>query len=1090
MLFRCAIPVCILSIAAASAQEAVTSDQAAFFETHIRPVLAESCFDCHNSDHAENGLDLSSRSSMLRGGELGAVIQPGRPQDSLLMRVLNHDAFIRMPPKDKLPSAVIAHFATWIRMGAPWPGATSEEPQRPDPSPSDSVRFTERQLQHWAFQPVSDPAPPDVASDWPAGGIDRFVLQRLQDAGQTPAPPADRRTLIRRATYDLTGLPPTPEETAAFLADSSPDAFARVIDRLLASPRYGEHWGRHWLDVVRYADSNGLDENLSYANAWRYRDYVIDAFNTDRPWARFVQEQVAGDLLPPPDDDPNDLSRLTATGFLAIGPKMLAEDDPVKMQMDIIDEQLSTLCQAFMGLTIGCARCHDHKFDPLPTEDYYALAGIFKSTKTMENHQVVAVWYERPLVPPHVLKEIETARRLEKETQGRIDRFCKDRRMRIAADMRQRLDRYLLAAAELHRASRTLTRRSHAFTKQTAPFPVTGKAVAIEAEAFHRGHAEADTTSYGRDIGIILSRGPAFVEYDLEVPVPGDYALELRLAAAASRPLRLSVNGIPAGRPVAGQVTGGWFPKEQRWFPAGIAALKAGRNTIRLERDGVFPHVDQLLLVPTDSAGPPVSCLQTRVQPYGVSTDLAERWRQFLFTTDPDELSRFPGLTLWPRLCRLNEESFADELPALLTERPGIPPPLRSALEQSQPESAAQAAAVYRQVVALSADRLPEPWFSDDSPLSGPVRLQDGDLPPGDREEYRRYRTQLARCARQQAGHAMAMGVTEAAPEDLKVHLRGSHLTTGKTAPRGYPQIIGPLNAPAIDPDHSGRLELAQWMTDPAHPLLWRVIVNRVWHWHFGRGLVPSVDNFGILGEPPTHPELLDWLTSRFLESGGSLKELHRRILLSRTWQMSSRHRKTAETADPNNHLLWRFRRRRLTAEELRDSVIALGTGLDLTTGGSLLTIENRQYVTNSGSNLTTEFLSRRRSVYLPVIRSAVFDVLQVFDFPDPAAAAGIRQTSTTAPQALMLLNSEFMEEQTRAMAKKLLTIPDDRNRIRALYKSALSRSPTGEEVQAIMEFVQTMRHSAPDSNDDIALQTWQSCCRALISSNEFVYVE
>lgn len=1072
---------------------AVTADQQAYFETHIRPVLADRCFDCHSQDNAESDLDLSSRAGMLRGGQLGSALKPGQPAASLLISAIRHDEFIKMPPKEKLSSRDIAHFTRWVEMGAPWPNSKVTSDPVPEPGVETPVGplFTEEQTSHWSFQPVTDPAPPDVRSDWVTSPIDQFILQRLNDAGLKPAPPADRRTLIRRVTYDLTGLPPTPEETAAFLADESGDAFEKLVDRLLASPRYGEHWGRHWLDVARYADSNGLDENLSYANAWHYRDYVIRAFNSDKPYPRFVQEQIAGDLLPEVDDEQENLDRFIATGFLALGPKMLAEDDPVKMQMDIIDEQLSTLGQTFMGLTLGCARCHDHKFDPLPTEDYYSLAGIFKSSKTMENHKVVAVWYERPLVSKAVQQQIDEADRGLAAVKKKIDDFTVAERESVARHIQDRFGRYLLAAAELQKAHQQPQPRRSAQARQKQPFVIVDGAAVLEAEAFHRGNIETQTTGYGEGIGVVLSRGEGFVEYDVDVVQPGTYQLEVRFAAQSSRPVQVRVNGLVVDDAVAGQETGSWYPAGQRWFPGGQFELKEGRNTIRLQRDGVFPHIDRLVLVyhgdqgrPVDKAAPYLSEIATR---YDVNLQLAEVWRAFLEQVRSKD--EFPSFNFWLALTELGETEFETGAAELLESSESLPDFIRAKLATARPRSLSQAAEVFQTLVTSSRDALPQTWFESPSPLAGPVRLSASCLAGSSRQQLNDLQRERTHYETTRPEFEVAMGVTEGTPEDLKVHLRGSHIALGQVAPRRFPRIIGGLDSPDVASGQSGRLQLAQWLTQQAHPLVNRIMVNRVWHWHFGRGLSPSVDNFGLLGQAPTHPELLDWLTSRFAATGGSIKQLHRLLLLSSTYQMSSRFEETANEADPDNELLWRFRRQRLTAEQMRDSVIALGTGLDLTVGGSLLKVENRKYVTGSGTNITDEFDNHRRSVFLPVVRSSLYDVLQTFDFPDPAVAAGQRQSSIVAPQALMLMNSDLVEAQTLAVAKRLTDVTDDRQKIHIATGQILNREPTSAEFASALDFVDRVK-AAAGSGGDAELRAWQSYCRVLLSSNEFAYVE
>jgi Protein of unknown function (DUF1549)/Protein of unknown function (DUF1553) len=673
---------------------------------------------------------------------------------------------------------------------------------------------------HWAFQPPKEPKIPSARSI--AGSpLDAFVFSRLEEKRLKPAPPADKRTLIRRATFDLVGLPPTPEEIEVFLQDHSPNAFAKVVDRLLASPHYGERWGRHWLDVARYADSNGMDENLVQANAWRYRDYVIRSLNADKPFDQFVREQLAGDLLPG-----NGFDRLIATGFLSLGPKMLAEDDAVKMEMDIVDEQVDTVGKVFMGLTLGCARCHDHKFDPISMADYYGLAGIFKSTKVMDNFKVVARWHERPIATPEQL----TARREADE--------------RISAKQ-----------VEIQMAERAFARR--------------------------------------------------------------------------------------------------W------WADVGRHLALLGQSS--------------LIVAP--------------VLPRESTQSLS---------------------TLATSAKRLREEKAA-----LMTAAPALPE---------------------------------------------------------------------------------AMGAADGKAATLRIHLRGSHLTLGADVPRRFPLVLAGKSQQPLDGRQSGRLQLAEWLTRPDHPLTARVIVNRVWHWHFGSGLVRSTDNFGLLGDRPSHLELLDWLALRCVDDGWSLKSLHRRIMLSATYQMGSVGNEIAAQADPDNRLHWRFNRQRLDAETLRDSLLAVSGSLDRTMGGSLLQGNNRGYVPGYPNGVYDKYGFARRSVYLPVIRSMLYDVFQAFDFADPSTPNGERASTTIAPQALFALNGKLVGEQSKALATRLLKAKlDDAGKVSRAYALAFGRPPTANEVTRSLEFVRKVEsewRSQKIEVDQIRIRGWQSLCRAILAANEFVYVE
>ena len=649
--------------------------------------------------------------------------------------------------------------------------------------------------EHWAFQPVQRVALPAVQSkDWPQNSIDHFILARLEQAGLQPAPAASPRDLQRRLHYALTGLPP---QAGSKLANPQSE-----IHTLIATPQYGERWARHWLDVVRYADSNGLDENAAHANAWRYRDYVVNAFNADKPYDQFLIEQIAGDRL-----ETNDAARrrelFIATGFLSLGPKVLAEPDKVKMEMDIIDEQIDTLGKALLGLTLGCARCHDHKFDPIPTADYYALAGIFKSTKTMESLKTIAKWHENPVATP-----------AEKQLRE----------------------------------------------KHAASIAAQKKGVA------------------------------AFTE-----------------KANAQLLVLLKTDKLPAN------------PETQ------------------------YPKATQ------------------------------------------EELGK-----------------------------------IRAALKQ----------------------------------------LEDNPPPT-----------------------VSAMGVTDGNATELPIFVRGNHNTPAKTKqPRRFPQVLS--DGKPLAGEASGRLALARWIADEKNPLTARVMVNRVWRWHFGRGLVATTDNFGLLGDKPSHPELLDWLAAWFMDNGWSVKKLNTLILSSATYQMSTTASPSALKADANNVLLSRAPLRRLEAEPLRDSLLALGGLLDKQVGGFVWTFENYKLVFNHTSEDATTYESNRRALYLPVIRNHVYDLFELFDFPDPGTVNGNRADSTIAPQALYLMNSPLVLRATESMAKALLKEEELTNaqRVQRLYAQVFNRRPTVKETQRAVVFINNFAQDR--------LASWQALSQALVSSNEFLYLK
>ena len=784
-------------------EPAPTLEQLRFFETSIRPLFVEHCLMCHGPDKQKVDLRLDTRTSILKGGESGPAVVPGHPERSLLIKAIGYrDKKLKMPPKTKLSERQIADLTRWVQMGAPFPQNLAKPT-------GGSGR------DHWAFRAPVDPAVPAVKNaQWPRSSLDHFILAQLEAQRLQPAPPADRRTLIRRATFDLIGLPPTPGEVDAFLADTSAEAFAKVVDRLLASPHYGERWARHWLDVARYADSNGLDENIAFGNAWRYRDYVVAALNQDKPYDQFLLEQLAGDLLPGAGPASH-RERLIATGFLALGPKVLAEGDEKKMELDIIDEQIDTFGRALIGLTLGCARCHDHKFDPITTRDYHGLAGIFKSTRTMENFKRVARWHEHSLG-----SEEESAR----------------------------------------------------------------KAV-----------------------------------HDMKV-------------------------------------------------------MKTKEA------------IQQLITKANDK----------------VKTDTKPE------TTLPKDLE-----PLYPAEVKSALKKLRDEL---------------AGLEKTAPE--------------LSA----------------------------------------------------AMGVAEGSVVDVPVFLRGDHLKPGKIVARQVPVILAGATPAAFDAKKSGRLELARWLVRSDHPLTGRVMVNRIWRWRFGQGIVPTPDNFGLLGEAPVNQPLLDWLAHRFVEHKWSIKAIHRIMMLSSTYQMSAASVPKAALVDPENRLNWRANVKRLEAEAIRDNLLAVSGLLDRSMGGSLLHVKNRDYLFDHTSKDTTKYDSRRRSLYLPVIRNNVYDVFQLFDFPDPAVANGDRATTTVATQALFLMNSDWVGELCEHWAATLLKDAklDDAGRIRQIYRQAYAREPTAPEAAragSLLRRVETALTRSEPNADRRRFLAWASLCQTVVSVNEFVYV-
>ena len=778
---------------------------------------------------------------------------------------------------------------------------------------------------HWAFAPIRV-VPPPRATDarWNRTAIDRFIFAPLTAQGGRPAEPADPGALLRRLSFDLTGLPPTPAEVVAYVAASTHDrdaAFRALVDRLLASPHYGERWGRWWLDVARYADTNGQDENKVLANAWRYRDWVVRAFNANLSFDQFLTAQIAGDLLPTSTTTAENIDHLIATGFLVLGPKMLAEQDKPKLVMDIVDEQLDTIGKAFLGLTLGCARCHDHKFDPVSAQDYYALAGILKSTRTMENLDFVSKFNERPISTPGELALINAFdQRLAKQT-NRISAAVNEANTALISSQKKALPLYLAAAVNP------------------------------------------------------LNKLPATTN-DLDSKI-----VERLQSLLAASPATNSVS-------------------------RGLHELAASPN-----------RITQFL---KESSGTATS----NSSPHSVPGKI-------------DSTSKAMGST----------ETFAEIRDALFGTMgafalPKDPRPL-------YPES------TRAQIAALEKDR-------DEILATAP--------PPA----------------------AFALAVAEAQPVNLPVHLRGSHLNLSKElVSRGFLQVINRVDPPpSIDPDHSGRLELARWLTAPENPLTARVIVNRIWQAHFGTGLVRTADNFGLRGETPSHPELLDWLANEFIRSAWDVKAIHRLIVTTAVYQQSSSTVDLVVTAtpDPENRYLAYFPRQRLEAEMIRDALLAASDRLDRGLGGSLPNWKNNEYVP------ADEFSekSARRTLYLPIVRDRVFDALTIFDFANPSVCSARRTPTVVSHQALFFLNSPLVRDAATALAHRLHSRPDldDSGRIRDAYQRILNRPASPTEVDRALHFLAICptKVTASLPVPERSIDALSAFCQTLFAANEFIY--
>ena len=815
--------------------------------------------------------------------------------------------------------------------------------------------------------------------------------------------------------------------------------------------------------MARYSDSNGLDENTAFANAFRYRDYVVAAYNKDKPYNQFIQEQFAGDLMPTTDVALAN-ERLTATGFLELGPKVLAEPDKPKLVMDIIDEQIEVTSKAVLGLTVACARCHNHKFDPIPTKDYYALAGIFKSTRTMETLNTVAKVNERPLkMAEDEEKQKVYAKRME-GLENALKGVTDQAKAEVAANLQKDAGKYLLAGYEL-------AQFPPQGLESVAEIPVRPgdpKRILVEAENYDRGNANKDFTTYGKGIGIIHTvTVPTFAEWDITVPSAGPYQLELRYASQEPRPIHLLINGAVVRPDAAGLATGSFQPEGQKWEAQGIFMMLSGKNTIRIDNNGSIPHLDKLLLIAASPvklgpSGTPARTAEQLAAQYGLNPMVLKNTARF-FRTKKDT----PEFAGWHNVAAVSDQDF----------------PVTAAKIAERARTGAGADAV-----ALRAA------LNDANGLLALPKEPDSLYSEASKAAIKKAADAVAKAKADAPMPLMVMAVEEGKIENVRVHIRGNTETLGDEVPHHFISVISSDSQPPLDPMHSGRLELAQWLTSPANPLTPRVAVNRIWEGHFGQGIVQTPDNFGLLGDRPDHPELLDWLAATFVQQGWSAKKMHRLIMLSSAYQMSSANNAVAEVADPGNRLYWHMNRQRLEAEPFRDAILAVSGKLDQSLGGTLMTTPDNGYVTNDQSGNAEQYNSPRRGIYLPIIRNALYDMFQAFDFGDPSITHAQRTSTTVAPQALFVMNSPFVIEQSRAFAAGLLADKSatDAARIKTAYLKAYNRPPTANEVSRALAYIAKYAARVSAMEPDHAKQrtlAWESFCQIIYASNEFIYV-
>ncbi len=911
---------------AAGSSPSFSPEQVAFFETKVRPVLAASCQKCHGEAKQSSGLRLDSREAMLEGGENGPAVVSGNPDQSLMIQVVRHiHADIKMPPKGKLSETEIESISGWVKMGMPWP----ESVTKTGAGASDDASKT-----HWAFLPVKVVTPPTVKAQTKVfTPVDSFVLDRLEKAGIAPAAEADRRTLIRRLSFGLTGLPPTALEVKAFEEDRAPDAYDRVVDRLLNSPHYGEKWARHWLDVARYADTKGyvFMEERRYPFAYTYRDYVIRALNGDKPYDRFLVEQIAADRLGPE----NDPGTMAALGFLTVGRRFLNNRE------DIIDDRIDVVGRGLMGLTVACARCHDHKFDPIPTDDYYSLFGVFNSSVEPA---------EAPEIPASVSDALrEDFHKQIAVKQKVLEEFQNNKINVIRGELSSHTSLYLKAAVDLNFEAKNPDLNERAKVETLNPGLLRG--------VMMRWKTKLDATRGSAD--------PLFAPWHAFAAIAG--------------------------------------PEFSRRAP-GVAQAMASDDD---------PKHNNPVLAQSFADHPP-----------GTMGEVAQRYGALL--------------TVAAEKGREAEKSGAKTLP-----EPGWEP-LRLVLQGDE-----GALAVKTETLSRLLDRPDKNTLNSLEKAVAAVRASHPGSPP----------------------RAMVM-IDAPKPIEPRVLVRGNVGRPGKQVPR---QFLAVLSGPDRKPfqDGSGRLELARAIASKENPLTARVLVNRVWFQHFGVGLVSTPSDFGRRSDPPSHPELLDWLADDFMSHGWSIKHLHRRIVLSSTYRQQSASRPDAVAIDPENRLVWKFNRRRLDFESLRDALLSASGALDSSVGGRPVPLADTPFTT-------------RRTIYGYIDRQNLDGIYRTFDFASPDSSSPRRYTTIVPQQALFLMNNPFVIEQ----AKRLGALPElaeglPEERVNRLYRRLFSRAPSTGETTLGIGFVQSQERSGTSG-----MSPWEEYAQVLLLTNEFAFVD
>ena len=1037
---------------------AVDAKSMEFFEAKIRPVLLKHCYECHSADakNVKGGLLVDTREAIRKGGDSGAAVVPGKVKSSLLISAMQHESF-EMPPKGKLPDAVIADFEKWVEMGAP-------DPRDGSPTITATEIDFEQARKFWSFQPIRPPQLPVVKNAaWPTAEIDHFVLAKLEENDLQPVSAAERRQLIRRATFDLIGLPPTPAEVNAFINDPAPDAFRKVVDRLLDSEHYGERWGRYWLDVARYSEDQAHTFSVRLnTNGYRYRDWVVRAFNQDMPYDKFVRWQIAGDLIGPETADNYD--HLIALGFFGLGAQYYKNSDAAKAAADELDDRVDTLSRGFLGLTVSCARCHDHKFDPIPTQDYYSLAGIFRSSKL----------HNAPLCSPEAIKAYNEGQKGIKLANESLKKFLATAKESAAESRVAEIASYMKAVWKFRVA------KANGETPKTKEF---AKAQEVNEFLLKRWLAFLDPRQKGK-----VAELEEWFGLDPKVVAGDGSDVPAQVAEVAQRFQDRVQRGIQIRD---GVVTQNLVNSKEPFSPGSprfvTPLVTKARPTAGIDVD--IRGAKQLILVVTDG-GNGRSCdhadwiAPTLVGKQGKLKLTELKWKKNVGDLGTRVNANYQGNPI-----RVGGKQYAEGIGvhATSTITYDIPEGYErfqaiGGLDNSGSDQGGCGDQASVQFSVYTETPTAGPIVPENDLLTkvlgkdGPFTVRDEDiqnfLPSDQRSEFEQLRS-AAEKAKQTAPamYGVAHSYAEGNVADMKVFVRGNPARQREVAPRRFLRILAGEDRTSYQ-DGSGRRQLAEAIASRENPLTARVMVNRIWQHHFGRGIVGTPSNFGKLGEPPTHPQLLDHLAAKFIASGWSIKAIHREIMLSSTYQLSTEENAGNFQIDADNRYLWRMNRRRLDIEAWRDALLDVAGRLDRSIGGPSTNLADANNV--------------RRTVYAKISRHELDSLLRLFDFPD-ANITSEKRTETTVPQQqLFVLNSPFMATQAKAFAARLFreAPTDDEARIRLAFQLAYGRSPEDVEIDLGKAYVS----NAADPQNKLSL--WESYSQVLLGSNEFMYLD